>query len=315
MKPQLAVVMDPIDSIRPYKDSTFAMLLEAQRREWNINYLRPNSLQVIGDKPFADSAPLSLRDQNSDWYTHDKFTERNLSEFDVILMRKDPPFDMEYIYATYILELAHKAGSLVVNQPSALRNFNEKFSITNFPQCCTPTLISRDRNKINTFIEQHNEIVVKPLDAMGGESIFRLTLEDTNKQSILDQITQKGLRTIMAQKFIPEITQGDKRILLINGEPIPYAYARIPPKGEFRGNLAIGGTGQGIPLSEQDRQICTEIKPLLLENGILFAGIDVIGPYLTEINITSPTCIRELDSQYDLNICGILFDHIETLLK
>ena len=315
MKPQLAVVMDPIESILPYKDSTFAMLLEAQHRQWNISYLRPDSLNVVDAKPFADSAALSLRDQTHDWYTHSRFKPKNLTEFDIILMRKDPPFNMEYIYATYILELAQQAGVLVVNPPAALRNFNEKFSITHFPQCCPPTLISREHEKINSFAEQHGEIVVKPLDAMGGESIFRITLNDANRTSIIEQINQKGRRTVMAQKFIPEIYHGDKRILLVNAEPIPYALARVPPKGEFRGNLAIGGIGQGVALSEQDRRICMEIKPLLVENGILFAGIDVIGEYLTEINITSPTCIRELDLQYELNICAILFDHIETLLN
>lgn len=314
MKPQLAVVMDPIESILPHKDSTFAMLLEAQHRQWNINYLRPGSLNVADAKPFADSATLSLRDQTDDWYTHGRFTPRNLAEFDVILMRKDPPFNMEYIYATYILELAQQAGALVVNPPAALRNFNEKFSITRFPHCCAPTLISREREKINSFAEQHGEIVVKPLDAMGGESVFRITLNDTNRASIIEQISQKGQRTVMAQKFIAEICHGDKRILLVNAEPVACALARIPSEGEFRGNLATGGIGQGVPLSEQDRQICMQIKPLLAENGILFAGIDVIGEYLTEINITSPTCIRELDLQCGLNICAILFDHIETLL-
>ena len=228
-----------------------------------------------------------------------------LSEFDVVLMRQDPPFNMEYIYATYTLELAQRHGTCVVNNPAALRNMNEKFAITNFPQCCTATLVSRHLATLDSFINAHQDVVVKPLDGMGGQSIFRISPQDSNKNSILEQITQGGSRTVMAQRFIPEISQGDKRILLVNGEPVPYALARIPKNGEFRGNLAAGGSGQGVPLSDKDRWICGEIKTSLLENGILFAGIDIIGSYLTEINITSPTCIRELDAQYNLNISGI----------
>ncbi len=315
MKLNVAVVMDPIESIKPYKDSTFAMLLEAQRRAHCIHYLLPNSLYVIDGKPFAQAAELTVRDQSSDWFSVSDFSEKNLRDFDVILMRKDPPFNMQYIYTSYVLELAEKGGTLVVNRSSALRNLNEKFSIAHFPQCCAPTLITSDRNKIDEFIKEHSEVVVKPLDAMGGESIFKISLKEPNKRSILDHITSNGEISIMAQRFIPEITEGDKRILLVNGEPVPYALARMPASGEFRANLAVGGTGQGVPLSDQDRQICTEIKTSLVENGILFAGIDVIGPYLTEINITSPTCIRELDSQYQLNISGILFDQIEQLLN
>ena len=314
MKVKVAVVMDPIESIKPYKDSTFAMLLEAQRRAHSIYYLRPNSLFVLDGEPFAQAAELTVRDQSSDWFSISNFTPINLCEFDVILMRKDPPFNMQYIYTSYTLELAEKKGTLIVNRTSALRNMNEKFSISNFPQCCAPTLITSDRNKIDEFIQEHSDIVVKPLDAMGGESIFKLSQKEPNKRSIIDHLTNNGETSIMAQRFIPQIEKGDKRILIVNGEPIPYALARIPASGEFRANLAVGGTGQGVPLSDQDRQICTEIKTSLMENGILFAGIDVIGPYLTEINITSPTCIRELDSQYDLNISGILFDQIEKTL-
>ncbi len=307
--------MDPIESIHTYKDSTFAMLLEAQRRSWSIHYIRPDSLYVLDGRPFAQTALLSVKDQPENWFQRDNYNETDITQFDAILMRKDPPFNMEYIYLTYALELAQKSGTCVVNDPAALRNMNEKFSILNFPQCCTPTLVTKDRAQIANFISSHKDVVVKPIDTMGGESIFRITPNDSNHNSIIDEITQKGTKTIMAQRFIPEIIQGDKRILLVNGEPISYALARIPAQGEFRGNLAAGGQGQGVPLSEQDRWICTEIKTTLVENGILFAGIDVIGSYLTEINITSPTCIRELDAQYDLNISGILFDHIENKLS
>ena len=315
MTVKIAVIMDPIESIHTYKDSTFAMLLEAQRRSWSIHYIRPDSLHVLDGRPFAQTALLSVKDQAENWFTRENYSETDITQFDVILMRKDPPFNMEYIYTTYALELAQKSGTCVVNNPVALRNMNEKFSITHFPQCCTPTLVSRDQEKIDEFVQLHKDVVVKPMDAMGGESIFRITSNDHNKNSIVDQITQKGTKTIMAQRFIPEIEQGDKRILIINGEPVAYALARVPAKGEFRGNLAAGGQGHGVPLSEQDRWICTEIKSTLVENGILFAGVDVIGSYLTEINITSPTCIRELDAQYSLNISALLFDQIEHILN
>ena len=312
---KLAVVMDPIESIKIHKDSTFAMLLEAQNRSWNVYYIPPQNLFVLDGKPQCHCAPLTVRDDSDCWYQLGSYQETTLQEFDVILMRKDPPFNMEYIYTTYVLELAQQLGACVINNPIALRNLNEKFAITKFPQCCVPTLVSREISTINFFIGEHQDVVVKPLDGMGGQSIFRITPNDPNKSTILEQITQAGTKTIMVQRFIPEINQGDKRILIINGEPIPYALARIPQEGEFRGNLAQGGIGQGIPLSEKDRWICGEIKTSLVKNGILFAGIDVIGPYLTEINITSPTCIRELDALYDLNISGTLFDCIEELLN
>lgn len=315
MTVNIAVIMDPIESIHTYKDSTFAMLLEAQRRSWSIHYIRPDSMFVLDGRPFAQTASLSVNDRDENWFQLGEYAETDITQLDVILMRKDPPFNMEYIYSTYALELAQNKGVCVVNDPQSLRNMNEKFSIVNFPQCCTPTLVTRDRDQINNFIREYNDVVVKPMDAMGGESIFRITPSDKNRNSIIDQITAKGCTTIMAQRFIPEISSGDKRILIVNGEPIPYALARVPAKGEFRGNLAAGGQGHGIPLSEQDRWICTEIKASLVENGILFAGIDVIGDYLTEINITSPTCIRELDAQYELNICATLFDHIENILN
>ena len=310
---KLAVVMDPIESIKIHKDSTFAMLLEAQRRSWQISYVTPNNLFVLDGRARAYTATLTVQDDPKQWFHLGAQTEQALDQFDVILMRQDPPFDMEYIYTTYVLELAQKQGVCVVNNPVALRNMNEKFSISNFPQCCAPTLVSRDLTTINAFIDRHLQVVVKPLDGMGGQSIFKTSPNDPNKNTILEQITDTETRTIMVQKFIPEISQGDKRILLVNGEPVPYALARVPQNGEFRGNLAQGGKGLGIPLSEKDRWICGEIKTSLVENGILFAGIDVIGSFLTEINITSPTCIRELDAQYELNISGMLFDSIEEL--
>ena len=306
--------MDPIESIKIQKDSTFAMLLEAQRRNWEVHYVVPNSSYVIDGKPFAQTSVLHVEDNEYAWFKTESVNDELLSDFNVILMRKDPPFDMEYIYTTYILGLTKKSGTVVINDPTALRNFNEKFSIFNFPQCCAPTLVTRDQDRIMKFIDQHSEVVVKPLDAMGGKSIYKISNSDNNKSELISKITQQDSSTIMTQRFIPEITQGDKRIIIINGEPVPYALARIPKPGELLGNLAAGGQGQGIPLSKHDRWICSEIKSTLIENGIAFAGIDVIGSYLTEINITSPTCVRELDKQFNLNISAQLFDHIETLL-
>ena len=306
--------MDPIESINPQKDSTFAMLLEAQRRAWEIHYVIPDSSYVIDGNPFAQTSILHVEDDESNWYQKKSAVDTPLSSFNVILMRKDPPFNMEYIYTTYILELAKKSGVVVINDPSALRSCNEKFSILNFPQCCSPTLVTRNQKRILDFINKHSEVVVKPMDAMGGKSIFKISASDKNQISLIDKMTQQGNTTIMTQRYIPEITQGDKRILIINGEPVPYALARIPKDGELLGNLAAGGRGQSIPLNERDRWICSEIKDTLIENGISFAGIDIIGAYLTEINITSPTCIRELDKEFNFNISAQLFDHIEILL-
>ena len=312
MTKKLAVLMDPIESIKIHKDSTFAMLLEAQSRLWEIYYIIPGSLYVTDGLPYADAAKLMVEDNEKDWFKLNCESVHCLSSFDVILMRKDPPFDMEYIYTTYILELAQNSGSQIINNPVALRNFNEKFSILNFPQCCTHTLVTSNIYMISNFISKHKEVILKPLDAMGGQSIFKVSYSDDNKSSIIDTIAEGGHTTIMAQSFIPEISEGDKRILIVNGEPVPYALARIPREGEFLGNLAAGGEGQGKPLNKRDYWICSQLKDTLVKNRIAFAGIDVIGPYLTEINITSPTCIRELDREFNLNISSRLFDYIET---
>jgi glutathione synthase len=229
-------------------------------------------------------------------------------------MRKDPPFDMDYIYTTYLLEKAEERGVLVVNRPASLRDCNEKLFTAWFPQCCTPTLVTSDRERILSFMDRHKDIILKPLDGMGGSSIFRVRQADPNANVIIETLTSHGRRLTMAQRFVPEISQGDKRILMVDGEPVPYALARIPKPGETRGNLAAGGTGQGLPLSDQDRWIALQVGPSLRQRGILFAGLDVIGDYLTEINITSPTCIRELDSQFGLNISAQLMDCIEEKL-
>jgi glutathione synthase len=302
--------MDPIEHIKIYKDSTFAMLLEAQKRNIEIHYIPVGNIYVLDGRPQCITAALTVQDNADDWFQLAQWNEMDLGEFNIILMRKDPPFDMEYIYCTYALELAEKHGALVINRASSLRNCNEKFWISSFPECCSPTLITSNLNKINEFINKHQDAVVKPLDSMGGHSIFRISHDDPNRNAILEEITQQGRQTIMTQKYISEVTEGDKRIIIIKGNPVPYALARIPKQGEFRSNLAVGGTGKGVPLSKHDLWICDQLKSSLLENGIFFAGIDVIGDYLTEINITSPTCIRELDQQFNLNISAMLFDSI-----
>ncbi|MBT5097862.1 glutathione synthase [Gammaproteobacteria bacterium] len=312
---KLGIIMDPIESINVQKDSSFAMLLEAQNRAYSSHYIPTGSVHVRNGESHCSAAPVVVQDDNNNWFKLGTWEERALASFDVILMRKDPPFDMEYVYLTYALELAQTAGSLIVNNAHALRNLNEKFSISQFPGICAETLISSNILRLQSFIEEIGSIVVKPLDAMGGASIFRIEQDDPNRNTILEQITDYGRRSIMAQEFIPDISAGDKRILLIDGEPIPYALARIPSASDFRGNLAAGGHAKGIELSESDRHICEVLKPHLRQHGVLFAGIDVIGNYLTEINITSPTCIRQLDRAFDLNISAELFNAIARKLS
>jgi glutathione synthase len=307
--------MDPIGSINVAKDSTFAMLLEAQARQWDIHYMQLSDLSMVDGIPYSQSRLLTVRDQSRDWYDLAEGCLMPMQDMDVILMRKDPPFDMEYIYATYMLQRAHELGCLVVNRPDSLREANEKLFTAWFPQCCTPTLVSRNAKQIKEFLHSHADIILKPLGGMGGVSIFRVRQDDPNTSVIIETLTSNGGEYCMAQKFIPEISQGDKRILIVDGEPVPFALARIPASGETRGNLAAGGRGEGIPLSERDYWICEQLAPTLKEMGLLFVGIDVIGDYLTEINVTSPTCIRELDKQFDLNIAALLMDAIERQLQ
>ena len=305
---ETGVVMDPISSITTYKDSTFAMLLEAQRRGHEIWYMEPSDLTIRDGVALGHMKRLSVRDNNDDWFTLAASENRELATLDILLMRKDPPFDMDYVYTTYVLDLAENAGVTVVNRPQALRDANEKCFITQFPQCCVPALITRSSVEIKAFVRDQGLSVVKPLDGMGGESIFQVQPQDPNLNVILETITSKDRDLVMVQRYIPEITQGDKRILVVNGKPVPYALARIPGAGDFRGNLAKGGTGKGVALTERDYWICEQVAPELKRRGIVFAGLDVIGDWLTEINVTSPTCIRELDSEYGLNIAGELFD-------
>ena len=311
---RVGVVMDPIESITPKKDSSLAMLLEAERRGAEIHYLQQADLRLLAGEAFGNSQLLQVRDDPADWYTLGNMQDIRLGDLDVILMRKDPPFDMEYIYSTYILERAEEAGAMIVNRPQSLRDMNEKAYIAWFADCAPLTLITRSMSELKQFLLQHERIVVKPLEGMGGKSVFVVNAGDDNSNVIFETLTDYGQRFAMAQVFIPEISAGDKRILLIDGEPIPYALARIPSADDFRGNLVMGAVGKGIELSERDRWICAQVGPKLQEAGVIFAGIDVIGDYLTEINVTSPTGIRELDAAFSLNIAAKLFDAIDARL-
>jgi glutathione synthase len=312
---KVGVIMDPIASIKPWKDSTFAMMLEAQSRGHELWYMESDGLEVREGEPGGVMSPVQVRDDNSDWYSIGESGYQPLENLDILLMRRDPPFNMDYVYTTYVLDLAEAAGVLVVNRPQALRDANEKMFTTRFPQCCVPMVISRKSAVIKDFVRAQGLSVVKPLHGMGGESIFRVRPEDLNLNVILETITSYDSELIMAQRYIPEITEGDKRILIVDGEPVPYALARIPGEGDFRGNLAKGGKGVGVALTDRDYWICGQVAPELKRRGILFAGLDVIGEWLTEINVTSPTCIRELDDQFGLNIAGQLFDALEAHIE
>jgi len=312
----VAVLMDPIGAIKVAKDTTLAMLLEAQRRGHVLHYFEQGDLALRDGAPWVRVATLSVRDDPKDWYTLGEAQWRDLREIDVVLMRKDPPVDAQFIYDSMVLELAQQGGVLVVNDPRSLRDCNEKLFALQFPQCIVPTLVARDAAELRRFVAEHGEAVLKPLDGMGGRGIFRVKAGDSNLNSMLETLLAggphgEGRQLTIAQKYIPEITAGDKRILVIDGEPVPYALARIPQGNEFRGNLAAGGRGEGLPLSERDRWIVAQVAPELRRRGLLFVGLDVIGDYLTEINVTSPTCVRELDAQFGLNIAGQLFDVIE----
>ncbi|GAB2495646.1 glutathione synthase [Arenimonas alkanexedens] len=307
----VAVVMDPINRIKIGKDTSFAMMLEAQRRGHRVHYVPPGGLSLDGERAMARMAVAQVRDDPADWYELAPVQRRPLAEMDVVLVRTDPPFDANYLYDTHILGLAQAEGVLVVNDPQGLRDLNEKLGALHFPQCCPPSRVSRDASELRAFVAEHGDVVLKPLDGMGGRSIFRVRTGDTNLNVILETLTDHGRNLALAQRYLPEITAGDKRILLVDGEPVPYCLARIPQGDEFRGNLAAGGRGEGRPLSERDRWIAAQVGPELKRRGMLFVGLDVIGDYLTEVNVTSPTCVRELDAQFGLNIAGQLFDAIE----
>ncbi|MEE8042866.1 MAG: glutathione synthase [Pseudomonadales bacterium] len=322
--PKVGVVMDSIESINLKKDSTLAMIRAVQLRGWSVHYMEQSDLYFREDRPWAFTRRLNLAPEviadlqsalsNPLWYELQGTVTEPLGEFDIILMRKDPPFDLEYVYTTYLLERAEQEGALVVNRPQSLRDCNEKFFATEFPECTPPLVISRRDDVLREFHREQGDVIFKPLDGMGGESIFRVSKGDPNLSVVIETLTRHGSRQIMGQKYIPEIADGDKRILMIGGQALPYALARIPAAGEARGNLAAGGRGVGRELTPRDRWICDQVGPKLEEKGLLFVGIDIIGDYLTEVNVTCPTCVRELDAAFDLDIAGQLMDAIERRL-
>ena len=320
----IAFVMDPIATFNTYKDSTLAMIRAAQQRGWRISVLGVGDLAFQHGRAIGWSRDLALSPEamqsldaidGDDYYRLGPPARLSLAETDIVMMRKDPPFDMEYVYATYLLERAVGEGAFVVNAPRSLRDCNEKFYATRFAQCTPPLIVAARQDLLLDFHAEHRDVIFKKLDGMGGTSIFRAGPNDPNLRVIVETLTDNGCRPVMAQRFIPEIAQGDKRILLIDGEPVPHALARIPMQGESRGNLAAGGTGVGQPLSERDRFIAQAVGEELRQRGLKFVGIDVIGDYLTEINVTCPTCIRELDRQFGLDIAGDLLDHLASELR
>ena len=308
----IAVLMDPIGLITPAKDTTLALLLEAQRRGHRLYYVEQAGMTLAGSTVEVNARPLQVYDDASHWHQLGDSQWQPLASMDVLLLRKDPPCDREYLYDTLLADLAEKEGVRVVNRPQALRDGNEKLCTLHFPQCCPPTLTSRDAGRITGFVQEHGDAILKPLDGMGGAGIFRVHADDPNLNVIIETLTDSGRNLAMAQRFLPEIAQGDKRILVIDGTPVPYALARIPQGSEFRGNLARGGRGVAQPLSDRDRWIVDQVAPELRRRGLLFVGLDVIGDWLTEINVTSPTGVRELDAQCGLNIAGQLMDVLET---
>lgn len=315
MSIKLGIVMDPIARINIRKDSSFAMLLEAQARGYTLYYMELNDLYLRDGRTCARMRKLRVERNEAAWFSLDESIDAPLdTALDVVLMRKDPPFDPEYIYATYLLECAENRGLFVVNKPRSLRDANEKLFTAWFHHCCAPTLVAREATRIREFLHEHGEIVLKPLDGMGGASIFRVAGHDPNLSVILETMTRHNSRFVMAQKYLPEIVDGDKRILVVNGTAVPYALARIPAAGESRGNLAAGGRAEGRPLTARDHWIAGQVGPELCARGLVFVGLDVIGDYLTEVNVTSPTCIQELDRAFGLNISALLMDHVEAVL-
>lgn len=308
---KLGIVMDPIEAINIKKDSSFAMMLEAQRRGYEIHYMQMEDLHLDQGVAFADTKVVRLKEDPNTWFEFKSQQTIKLGDLDAILMRKDPPFDTEYIYATYILERAEQQGSLIVNKPQSLRDCNEKLFTAWFPELTPTTIVTRKAEKIKQFRQKHGDVILKPLDGMGGASIFRVKADDPNVSVIIETLTNHGQNYAMAQTFVPDISNGDKRILIVDGEVMPYCLARIPAQGETRGNLAAGGTGEPRPLTETDKQIAAAVAPTLKEKGLIFVGLDVIGDKLTEINVTSPTCIREIEAAFDISITGKLMDAIE----
>jgi glutathione synthase len=315
MTVKVGVVMDPIDQLNYKKDSTLAMLWAAQDRGWELHYMEQGDLYLQQGVAMASMRPLRVFRDPQRWHELGASASQELAQLDVVLMRKDPPFDNEFIYSTYILEAAERLGTLIINRCQSLRDCNEKVFATQFPECCPPVLVSADNERLKEFHRLHQDVIYKPLDGMGGSAIFRVKPDDPNLNVILETLTGYGRTTIMAQRYLPEIVAGDKRILMIDGEALPYCLARVPAAGETRGNLAAGGNGVAQPLTERDQWIASQVGPGLRDKGLVFVGLDVIGDYLTEINVTSPTCIREIDAAFELDIGKQLMDAIQGHLK
>ncbi|MGW8390479.1 glutathione synthase [Pseudoduganella sp. HUAS MS19] len=308
---KIAFLADPLSSFKIYKDSTFAMMAEAARRGHEVYAFQQRHMALREGKVTAHVSRIELTGDAHAWYKAAPSEDSSLAAFDAVIQRKDPPFDMEYVYGTYLLQLAEQQGAKVFNKPSAIRDHNEKLSIAQFSQFTAPTLVTSDETRLRDFQAEHGEVILKPLDGMGGAGIFRVKADGLNLGSIIETLTQLGSRTIMAQRYIPDIVKGDKRILLIDGKPVPYCLARIPQAGEVRGNLAAGGTGVAQPLSQRDREIAEALGPELAARGLLLVGLDVIGDYLTEVNVTSPTCFQEITQQTGFQVASMFIDAVE----
>ena len=311
---KVCVILDPLERIKPYKDSTYAIMLEAASRGHRVFVMMQEGLLWKKGRVLGGIAPITLTDDEEDWYRLGTSAEMPLTDFDAVLMRKDPPFDMEYVTSTWLLERAVAEGARVFNHPPAIRDHSEKLAIAEFPQFTTPTLVTRLPWEVQAFIDEHRDTVLKPLDGMGGAGIFRVAHNDPNRNVIVETLCADGARTIMAQRYIPQISEGDKRVLLIAGKPVPYCLARIPKEGESRGNLAVGGIGVARPLTERDKEIAAALGPVLASRGLLLVGVDIIGDYLTEINVTSPTCFREIAAQTGFNVAGMFVDALEAFV-
>jgi len=308
---KIAFLADPLDSFKIYKDSTFAMMREAARRGHEIYHFEQGDMVFANGVVTAHAVKVTLTGDADDWYRCTDRVETDLGEYDAIVQRKDPPFNMEYVYGTYLLELAENQGARVFNKPSAIRSHNEKLAIAQFPQFTAPTIVTSNLTRLRDFHAEHGDVIFKPLDGMGGAGIFRVRSDGMNLGSVIETLTEDGERTIMAQRYIPDIVHGDKRVLVIGGKPVPFALARIPQAGEVRGNLAAGGTGVARPLSERDREIAGTLGPLLAARGLLLVGLDVIGDYLTEVNVTSPTCFQEITDQTGFDVAAMFIDAVE----
>jgi glutathione synthase len=308
---KIAFLADPLANFKTYKDSTYAMMVEAARRGHTVYAFEQKDMALDSGVVYARAAEITMTGDTTDWYRAAPQQETNLGDFDAIVQRKDPPFDMEYVYGTYLLELAEKQGAMVFNKPSAIRDHNEKLAIAQFSEFTSPTLVTSDEARIRAFHALHKEVILKPLDGMGGAGVFRVTADGMNLGSIIETLTDNGQRTIMAQRYIPDIVKGDKRILVIGGKPVPFSLARIPQNGEVRGNLAAGGIGVAQPLTERDFEIANALGPILAARGLLLVGLDVIGDFLTEVNVTSPTCFQEITQQAGFPVAAMFIDAVE----